>query len=659
MNKIIESFLNIHVAEYNLQELKKEIAFEHFINRCIVNKYVIDRFDPQDIMTEPGERGIDGIAIIVNDRLILSEDDISEEINKTQLSVNFVFIQSKTSDNFSSSEIGDFTRGVKAFFEPLNNRPKTNFKIENLIKIKDILYSHSIKFKIPPALELFYACCGKWNEDNGLRAGINIDINPLIESQNFSRVDFLPYDSEKIITTYKELKKKVVRSITMDKKISFPPIDGIIQAYLGIVKCNDFISLLRDSDGNMLTNIFEDNVRDFQGYNAVNKEIKETLFDKKDQERFAVLNNGITIVTKNIQATGDILELFDYQIVNGCQTSYVLFDNADKISINSFIVVKVIQVSNEDISDRIIFTTNRQTEVKAEAFTSTNLFHKRLQDYYNAIDVKYRLYYERRSKQYDLCDDVDKNRVVTLASQIQSYVAMFLNEPHSTHRYYGELLNAYSSKLFLDTDAYDLYYICAYFNYYLDKMFRTKQIEWKYKRLKFHILLALRVYHVGSQVIFGRAREQKKFFEKLFLILGKEDVLQNTIKTSIMCIDRAIDKLKTIPMSDIHRSRDVTNEIIRQVGLVTDAEKSTCYLKSGDIVHCTVLGVDSTYVNVKLKTEDSRHFGYIHISNVSQNRISNLRREINMGEVFQAKILSDSYYDSKWGWELTKILSKV
>ena len=116
---------------------------------------------------------------------------------------------------------------------------------------------------------------------------VNLDIQPLIDTQNFSSVAFFPYDSEKIITTYKELKKKVSRSFTMEKKVTFPPIDGVKQAFLGLVKCKDFVTILTDSDNNMLTNIFEDNVRDFQGYNIVNSEIQDSLRHAEDQERLS------------------------------------------------------------------------------------------------------------------------------------------------------------------------------------------------------------------------------------------------------------------------------------------------------------------------------------------------------------------------------------
>ena len=102
MNKIIESFLRTHIEEYGLGDTEKEVSFEHFINRCIINKYAADRFDPSDIMTDSGEKGLDGVAIIVNDRLILDNDDFSSVLQDFEtLNVTFVFIQSKTSENFS------------------------------------------------------------------------------------------------------------------------------------------------------------------------------------------------------------------------------------------------------------------------------------------------------------------------------------------------------------------------------------------------------------------------------------------------------------------------------------------------------------------------------------------------------------------------------
>lgn len=656
MNRIIQNFLDIHKTEYSIENFENEIAFEHFINKCIVNKYSNERFDPSDVMTDPGEKGLDGVAICINGRLVTSIDEVESVFRESNaFEARFVFIQTKTSENFDGGEIGTFIYGVKAFFAPEDTRPPTNEKMENLIRIKDAIYSHSIDMAHAPTLDLYYVCCGKWDDGNGLMARANLDMQPLIDTQDFSNVTFFPYDAEKIITTYKELKKKVARIFPMEKKVTFPTIYGVKQAFLGLVKCRDFVSLLTDSDGNMLTNIFEDNVRDFQGYNVVNTEIQETLHNADDQARFGLLNNGITIVAKRITPVGDSVEIYDYQIVNGCQTSYVLFDNRTFLSENSFVMVKLIEVVDEEVSDRVIFTTNRQTEVKSEAFIATKHFHKRLQDYYDAVPNPYRLYYERRSKQYDLNDSISKNRVITLTQQIQAYLAMFLNEPHSTHRYYGELLRAYDNKLFLDTDDYEPYYCAAYFLYYVDTQLRNNTIPKKYKKFKFYIICAMRSLIAGSSVVFGQARQQRKICAKLWEVIKDDDKIKRILDAAITCLDSACKACSDVLASEQHRSKEVTISMLSFTDTQIKAAKNQTFLKKGDIVHCTVTAIKPYSVDVSIKTDDARNYGSIYISRIAKKYIADIRDEMCEGQIFQAQIINDDFYEKPWGWELSKI----
>lgn len=654
MDRIIESFLKTHIDEYGLSNLKKPAAFEHFINRCIINKYTSDRFEPADITTDDGEKGLDGVAIVVNNTVITSLDVAESMVNGSKtLDVKFIFIQSKTSEKFEGSEISNFIYGVKAFFADSTERPKTNEKMENLILIKDFLYSKCINFTLKPSIDFYYVCCGTWHEGNGLQTQINIEIKAFKESLDFSSATFYTYDANKITTTYKELKKKISRKLTMEKRVTFPTINGVTQAYIGFVKCSEFVDILRDTDGKMLTNIFEDNVRDFQGYNAVNEEIRETLSEPADQARFAILNNGITIVAKSIRITGDEIEIFDYQIVNGCQTSYVLFDNSASIDKVSHIVLKVIEVNNEDISDRVIFTTNRQTEVKAEAFTSTKAFHKKLQDFYNSVSSKHHLLYERRSKQYDLVDSINKGKVVTLSSQITSYLACFLHVPHSTHRYYGELLSAHKTKLFLDTDAPDPYYISAYLVHYVETQIKSNAIPAKYKRFKYHIAETIKGITVGYTVNFGHRRTQEKECKCLFELISNPAELQNVFGTSIYCLDHAIEKCTLCNEKDLHRNKDFSAELKNFVQIYLSARDTKEFLKKGDTVHCTAMKQNASFVYVIIKTEDSRNCGSIHISRITGKYISNIRDEIEIGDIFQAIIMNDDFYESEFGWQLT------
>jgi hypothetical protein len=655
MNKIIESFLNTHILEYSLEQTKQDSAFEHFINRCVINKYTVDRFDPSEILTGKGEIGLDGIAIIINERLITSLEVAKEILSNAQnFKTRFVFIQAKTSEKFDGGEISTFIYGVRSFFENKENRPVTNEKIETLIAIKDYIYSKSVQFDGNPILDLCYVCCGKWEEANGLRNRAETDYESLVQSQNFGKIDFIPYDSDKIITVYKELKKKVQKSFVMTKSISFPSINGISQAYLGLVRCKEYVSILKDSDGNIMSNIFEDNVRDFQGYNLVNQEIRDTLISTEKQEPFAVLNNGITIVTKSLKTTGDTFHIHDYQIVNGCQTSYVLYDNYESLNENTYVAIKIIETTDSELADRVIFTTNRQTEVKSEAFESTKKFHKKLQDYFNAIDVNFRLYYERRSKQYEQNDGINKNRVVTLASQTSAFVAMFLNEPHSIHRYYGEILKAYSGKLYLEDHHPEPYYISSYYLYLIEKMIKEASIHKKYKAYKYHLACIVRALVVGRKLVPSNSKEMKKMCTALFEVAKSITDFQKNISKAIDCLDKVLETNTGTPLSELNRSKEITLRALELAAKESACKEKSEYLNKNSEVSCEVKKITNSFVYVKIQTEDIRDFGSIHISKMTGRYISNLNDEVKVGDVIKA-IINDDNFNNQYGWELSCI----
>jgi hypothetical protein len=67
------------------------------------------------------------------------------------------------------------------------------------------------------------------------------------------------------------------------------------------------------------------------------------------------------------------------------------------------IPIKLIVTTDSEVINEIIKGTNRQTEVKLEAFESLAPFQKRLEEFYLASERNKpeAIYYERRSKQYD------------------------------------------------------------------------------------------------------------------------------------------------------------------------------------------------------------------------------------------------------------------
>ena len=71
------------------------------------------------------------------------------------------------------------------------------------------------------------------NAINGddLQYVINEGLSPLRERSDIRDVKFFPYDADRIRITQRELQKKVTRILPIGKKIAFPDIMGIKQAW--------------------------------------------------------------------------------------------------------------------------------------------------------------------------------------------------------------------------------------------------------------------------------------------------------------------------------------------------------------------------------------------------------------------------------------------
>lgn len=139
MNQLIRSYVEAHKKEYGLDDYDFDRQFEHFINKCVVNRLTLDRFDPQDVMTSKGEIGLDGIAIVLNGQLV-TDIDICRAIYSQQPKVKskFVFIQSKTSTTFDGGEINTFLKELSTFLKLLMYALLPMKKLKTLFQLKII-----------------------------------------------------------------------------------------------------------------------------------------------------------------------------------------------------------------------------------------------------------------------------------------------------------------------------------------------------------------------------------------------------------------------------------------------------------------------------------------------------------------------------------------
>ena len=472
--------------------------FESFATSCVLRKYHQSNItDIEDDILVGGNQdgGIDAVAILVNGRPVQSEEDVESFIEAHgRLEVEFVFIQAKTSPTFRSSDIGSFLVGVEQFFQPQPQIPFSEH-ITQLAYLSRSLFRHSIHMEDNPRCCLYYVTSGSWTNPVEVSGRISIGQNEIKQLKLFSSVQFKPIDAELLKSIYREIERGVTKAVEISKTAVFPRIDGVDEAYIGLMPGDEFIKLVSTEDGELNRDLFYDNVRDYQGRNPVNKEIDHTLSNDQLRDSFPLLNNGVTIVSKKLNRTGDTFTLSDFQIVNGCQTTHILFRNKDGVTSDTFIPIKLVATSDSQVVTEVIKATNRQTQVLPEALESLTPFHRELEDFYKIQeqqrDPKSRTYYERRSKQYAM-DPIHPSNIVTLTTQVKSFVAMFLNEPHSHPRYYGELLKAYQHRLFVEGHKPAPYYASGVALLIVDKFFNSNRLDRSFRRYKHHILMLVR-----------------------------------------------------------------------------------------------------------------------------------------------------------------------
>lgn len=546
MDKITKSLLESFVAQFEISKLSESLQFEHFTNYSIATKSYRNSFDLDDIHTgSGGDCAIDGLTIIVNGRLILDDDELTDIATTSGfLDADIIFIQSKTSSSFDGSQIGNFIHGIKDF---LSDNPKL-VQNDKIIKIKSIwekmLSMSSYMINRRPACKIYYVCTGKWQNDQNLNAVIASGVEELEHLSLFDTIDFDPLGASEIQRLYHETKNKLTATINFQNRITLPDIEGISEAYLGVIPYNEYLKLIQD-DQKTIHSIFDDNVRDFQGENAVNKNIKRTLEDGKF-DLFCVLNNGVTIVASSITPAGNRFTIRDYQIVNGCQTSHVLHDCQSINGIeNVFIPTKIIVTANDDIKTSITLATNSQTEVKAEQLEALSSFQRKLELYFKAEKNDITLYYERRSQQYNSDAGIKRTQIISIPIQIKAFASMFLDSPHLVSGYYGTIVNRFSGKIFSENHMLSLYYVSALAFYKIEQFFRSGEIDVKYKKIRFHLLMLIRLISLGDKMEPFNSKSLDKKCETLKNTLLKETESLRLFEKAVSIYEKSsIDKDK-------------------------------------------------------------------------------------------------------------------
>jgi hypothetical protein len=611
--------MNKFKARMELVDISNGMVFEKFVNYSILNGHQPGAFNGDNELFDKvniggyGDMGIDGIAMKINGILIRSLDETKSLVEKLQkLEIEFIFIQAKYKEIFTKSEFISFVSGVRDFLAS-NPRMPHSIEIQELIEIKDYLISEDAvcKWINNPLVRLYYVTMAKHHDSatqDALAEQFREDIVKLNTYQE-AMIHFINKNELKSIIDSNE--SNFDQTINFIYSMPLTKVEGVNDSCVLLCYATELKKILKSPDGLIRKSLFDDNVRDFQGNNTINSAINVTI--NKEPQKFVLLNNGITIVCEKFSQTNMQINIKNPQIVNGCQTSHVLYNNPDNALERTPIIIKLISTENGEITNQIVKGTNSQNIVYGEAFETIKPFHKDLEDFINALSPEYeRFYYERRSKQYDHNPSINYYQKINFRIIIQSFIGMFLNCPHLSHKHESKLLEIYADKIFLDHQSKYPYFVAALSFFKLEAMFRRKEIDNRqFYAFKMHILMIFRELISGPVQDINDETSIEGVCKEILAILRDNNKAKENFCKAVKIFDDArntwINELKR----DQFRIKDVNDFTILlfsklQKGGTVVTNKTENTRSFGKIVH---IGVDR---NGKI---------YGHISRQSQSDI--------------------------------------
>lgn len=548
MDRITKSLLDEFVRDNGINELPEETAFEQFAGALVTQGHYTDSLSSEDISVGAGgDCGIDCISVLVNGSLVTEPEEI-EDLAGTNgyLDVSFVFTQAERSASFETAKIGQFSFGVRDFFA---DKPQLvqNEKVKHYARITKEVFERSRLFKKGnPQCLMYYVTTGKWTNDENLVARKEAARKDIEDLGLFRKTTFDCVGAAWLQRISREVQNAISTEIVFSDRTVIPEMPGVEQAYLGLLPGKEFLKLIENDNQEVLASLFYDNVRHWQDWNPVNTEIHETLINAAKSVYFPLFNNGVTIVAKRVRPTGNKFLLEDYQVVNGCQTSFVLHEARDSITDQVMVPVRLIATQDDNIRNSIIKATNRQTQVTEDQLFALSDFPKKLEAFFPTFDGKKKLYYERRSRQYSGVTGVEKVRVVNMTALIRAFASMFLSQPHRTTRNYKALLKTLGTDIFHKDHRPEPYYASAFAHYRLEYLFRSQALPSDLKPARYHILLAFRILAQPDPLPQMNSREMVTWCDRLTRILWDDDQCRTLF-------DEAASRVRGIAAGNLHR----------------------------------------------------------------------------------------------------------
>lgn len=512
---MLNAKFNDYVDKYELDRKREEENKKRYICYAYLSQIQPERldrdFDLLDKICDARleELGIIGFAIALNEQFLTTKTDIddilqNERKGKGKFDLYLLSYYKEISIDEIMSKIIEEKKNIE-FSEIIDymSSQKVVLKWEELPTVNLIIISDETKDVVTKKNDSFTQKIYQINEEKLFR---------IAKSNDNDYEPVLEYTDE----------------------FTLPNGQGEGQTIVALCEAKQLINILKNEDGMIRANIFDANVRAYQGNTDVNNEIINTL--QKCPENFVLYNNGITIVCSKLERKGKKLKIETPQVVNGCQTCNLLFKAYKKgIDLSKVkVIVKTIETTDEIVTQGIVRGTNRQNIVYEEAFETIRQFHKDLEDFFNIMEVPgfKKIYYERRSKQYYFNSQIKPYQKISFRMLIQSMVAMYMNKVEISHRHESKLITEYKDKLFVDGHSFYPYYVAGLLTTNLDYLMKKNKNFTDVKNYKKHILFVLQELNMGPAPNINDTEEIEDYCKKFLKLLSNSN-FENLVTVAV------------------------------------------------------------------------------------------------------------------------------
>ncbi len=566
MNPVIRAQLKEFAKANSITADAQERQFEIYSIFSILAGLLGESIDAYDVHLSGDEFGVDGIAVIIQGEAVKNKHEAEEKLSAiNNPSIEFIFFQSKTSTSYDYGDISKFFDAVSAFFD--GELKGESPAIDDLMGAMEAIYERGVG-KRNPKLSCYYITTGNYEKPariEKLRNSFKSDLDEknIFDNGNIS-VEFV--GARELQQWYRAATSAVEVEIDFPRNVVMPTNSHVDEAYVGYIDARNLLKLcsLKDQNGSVIgvnKAVFFDNIRDYDAKSKINAGIKSGVRSGGGAE-FVFRNNGITVVSKNIDRTGDKFRLEDFQIVNGCQTSNVIFDlvygddpgcqNGD-ISLAESIQVpfRLIGSKNDDFVSSIIVGTNRQNPVRDDQFWALRPFMKSFEEYCRGLDKEEAIYFERRDNQYRN-QDVERTRVMQPSVLMKAVAACLLFQPQRAARDYRGILSEYENSIFLDDHDVRIYHAVAYLYYRLEFLWRNQRISNEYKTFRYYILSGIGLRISGNNNILSMKKAKiASIAESIIALCNDEDALKSAVEHIVSVVEARLSEMNVVTQERI------------------------------------------------------------------------------------------------------------